>query len=544
MRHSRRYLSLIAGLCLLFSAQLLAAETDYPALQQLFKEWREFQKPQLVNGVPDYSARAMKTQHQQLKTWQKRLAAFDISTWTTPQKVDYNLVRAEMHGLDFDHRVLRPWARAPWFYAVIFGSESDTPLHEGPHVYDAIELWEYKFPLSAGDAAKIKQKLDVTEAFHAAAKANLTEDDQELWTLGLWRKKGESRVLESLAERVAGNHPELAASARKAKASNDAFVAWLEQRHKGMKRAKPMGVENYNWYLKHVHLSPYTWQDLVRMMERELYRSLATLRLEQHHNRKLPPLKLAATGEEQERLNNAAIDRFMAFMRDEDIFTVKDYMNLDRLRGPRTAPDPAKLDIFSNVEYRDALPMKTHMIHWVEKQRLEKEPYANPIRNTRLLYNIWDTRSEGFATAWEETMMHAGLFDDRPRARELICIMTAVRAIRGLSDLKFHSGEMNLEEAMKFIVEKAPNGWFNPKGSTLMVDMGIYAHQPSYGTTYLAGKFAFDQIIAEKSATAGDAFRFKDFMDDFFSRGVIPMSMLRWEMTGLGDQAVALGADR
>lgn len=539
---SRLAALLALGIWLCGVSPATAAERSYDDLLRFFGEWREFQKPKLINGVPDYSARAMKRQQEELKSWQQRLASFDTGGWTVPQKVDYNLIRAEMNGLDFDHRVLRPWTRSPFFYRVIFASESDTPLHEGPHVYGAIELWQYTFPLSPKDAGEIRSKLDAAPRLLNEAKNNLTEDDRDLWTLGIWSKKQESKALEALSQRVAATNPDLAASADRARAAVDEFTSWLEKRQATMKKAPPLGIENYNWYLKNVHLSPYTWQELRQMMERELYRSLASLRLERQRNRKLPELQLPKTVEELNQRNNQAIDRFITFMKNEEIFTVPAYMNLDRLRGVRTLIPKEKLDIFTNVEYRDSLPMKCHMIHWMEKQRLDKEPHPSPVRSARLLYNIWDGRSEGFATAWEEAMMNAGLFDDRPRARELIHIMAAVRAVRGLADLRFHSGELTLEEAMKYIVEKSPNGWFLPTGSTMWVDMSIYAHQPSYGTTYLAGKVAFDRLIADKSSQMGDTFRMKDFMDSFFATGVIPMSMIRWEMTGLDDEAVTIGA--
>ncbi len=44
---------------------------------------------------------------------------------TIPQQVDYHLVRAEMNGLDFDHRVLEPWANNPAFDVTVFLDESD-----------------------------------------------------------------------------------------------------------------------------------------------------------------------------------------------------------------------------------------------------------------------------------------------------------------------------------------------------------------------------------------------------------------------------------
>ena len=38
--------------------------------------------------------------------------------------MDYHLLRAEMNGLDFDHRVLQPWANNPAFYVTVVADES------------------------------------------------------------------------------------------------------------------------------------------------------------------------------------------------------------------------------------------------------------------------------------------------------------------------------------------------------------------------------------------------------------------------------------
>ena len=81
----------------------------------------------------------MAKQHQALPGLQSRLAAIDHSGWPVPQQADYHVVRAEMHGLDFDHRVLRPWANNPAFYVTIFPARAISP-REGPFVYGAVEL--------------------------------------------------------------------------------------------------------------------------------------------------------------------------------------------------------------------------------------------------------------------------------------------------------------------------------------------------------------------------------------------------------------------
>src|SRR6476661_1911107 len=74
-------------------------------LLALFAEWRTFQQPPSVDGVPQYTGAAMSAQYNKLPEFQRRLAALDPGGWCVPQQIDWYLVRAEMNGLDFDQRV-------------------------------------------------------------------------------------------------------------------------------------------------------------------------------------------------------------------------------------------------------------------------------------------------------------------------------------------------------------------------------------------------------------------------------------------------------
>jgi hypothetical protein len=60
-----------------------------------------------------------------------------------------------MNGMDFDLRVLKPWARDPSFYANVYGEDSDVPEPEGPSIHPAIDLQSYKYPLSKADQKKV-----------------------------------------------------------------------------------------------------------------------------------------------------------------------------------------------------------------------------------------------------------------------------------------------------------------------------------------------------------------------------------------------------
>ena len=112
-------------------------------------------------------------------------------------------------------------------------------------------------------------------------------------------------------------------------------------------------------------------------------------------------------------------------------------------------------------------------------------PYSSPIRKGALLYNIFITRTEGLATGWEEMMMHAGMFDARPRTRELIYILLAQRAARALGDLRMHGENASIEEAAAFTSAHTPRGWLRLDGNLVRFEQHLYLQQPGYGISYV-----------------------------------------------------------
>ncbi len=507
---------------------------DYDNLVALFEDWRAFQKPPLVDGVFDYSAAAMAKQQRELAAYQKRLAAIDTSGWPVSQRVDYHLVKAEMNGLDFDHRVRKPWVNNPAFYVMIFPEQSDTPAREGPVIHGAIELWTYKFPLTAQQAAELSAQIRAIPPALAQAKRNLTGNAKDLWTAGIRNLKDQSGDLNALADKVKGMPQTLVDDIRAARAATDAFRDWLEQEAPSKTGPSGVGVENYNWYLRNVQLMPYTWQEEVTIMRRELWRAHASLRLEEHRNRKLPQPGPVATAEEYDRRFNEAVTEYMAFLREEEIVSIRDYMDA-ALRARIGSFSPAKngrREFFAEVSYRDPVVMRTHGYHWFDLARMQHEPHPSPMRRVPLLYNIFAGRAEGLATGVEEMMMHAGLFDERPRARELIWILLAQRAARALGGLYMHSNEWTMEQAVQFASKWTPRGWLAADGDLVRFEQHLYLQQPMYGSSYIMGKIEIEQLLAERSRQLGEAFTLKRFMDELNAAGVIPVSLIRWELTG------------
>jgi hypothetical protein len=543
MRRNRFVIAVVFLAVLVFAGGSLSKEkgevvgiSKYEDLTSLFKEWRELQKPKIINGVPDYTPAAMKEQKRDLEKMKSRLVAVNYETWPISQQVDFHLVRAEMNGLEFDHRVLRPWSRNPCFYWVVAGGELDK-FQEGPDTYGLLVI--PKLPLTDKDITWLRMKLQAIPKILEQAKKNLTEEAKDLWYLGILDKKKESAILTDLAKNLSRHHPDLAPDAERAKTAVDEFRAWLEEKHSKMTAPSGIGIQNYNWYMKNVHLVPYTWEEQMAILQRELQRAWAYLKLEENKNRDVPQLERAPSKEVYQKRFQQACDYIMEFYRKEGIFTVPDYVHLDPNPGGGWSfiPPEETLDFFTNIEYRDSLPMRCHDHHTIDDLREEHDQRYRPIRGNVLLSNIWAFRAEGLATGNEEMMMHAGLFDKRsPRVRELIYTLLANRAARAIGGMKMHSNEFTLEDAVKFAIEWTPRGWLPKDQDTVWFDEKLYLHQPGYGASYVIGKIQLDKLLADRAHQLGDKFSIKQCLDEFFSSGMIPIALTRWEMTGLEDE--------
>ena len=503
----------------------------YEDLLAFFREWRSFQKPKLVDGVPDYTASAMDAQRRGLEDFRKRLASIDAAGWPIPQQVDYAIVRAELAGLDFDHRVLKLWANNPAFYVTVFPEESDQPAREGPFAYGGVELWTYRFPLIAEAAEQIDAGIRAIPGLLAQAKTNLTGNGRDLWIYGAKSIRQQSADLAQLATRVGGGQGSLKADIEKARQATDDFAAWLESKTTSKTGPSGIGIENYDWYLKNVQLVPYTWRDEVAIMGRELARSHALLAMEEQKNAKLPAQAPVASAEEYSRRFPAAVAEYMAFLREHEILEVRDFME-PALLARIGSFHPGPREFFGEVDYRDPEVMRTHGYHWFDKAWMARLPHASPIRRGALLYNIFNTRTEGHATGWEELMMQAGMFDARPRSRELVYILVAERAARALGELRMHANAMTLEQASSFACVNTPRGWLRMDGNLVRSEQHLYLQQPGYGTSYLIGKIEIEKLLAERKRQLGQAFTMKRFMEEFNAAGLIPTSLLRWELTG------------
>ncbi len=506
--------------------------TSYQALLTLFTDWRVFERPDSLNGAPDYTVEAMRIKHQQLQSYQDRLSTFDISHWPVEQQVDYHLVRAEMNGLDFNIRVLRPWQRDPAFYTSIWTYQSDTPAHEGPTHAAIIELWTYSFPLSVEAEAKLTAELQSIPPLLQQARINLTGNARDLWVAGIKNITDQASDLQQLAEQTSSAGNAFQVALKHAQHATGQFAEWLQQQATSKTGPSGVGKQHYTWYLQNVHLVPLSWEEEVTLLKRELDRAHASLRLEEHRNRNLPPLKAISSEEEYAVRADQSVTQYISFLRDQDILPVRDYMDpAIRVRTGEFVPEETRNFFWTAVHF-EPMTLWTHFYHWFDLARMQVEPHPSPIRRGPSLYNIFDSRAEGLATGVEEMMMQAGLYDDNPRAREIVYIMLAQRAARGLGSLYAQANIFSMQQARDFHVEWTPRGWMRDDLDLLGFEQQLYLRQPGYGTSYITGKYLIERLLAERGKQLEPAFKLSDFYAEIDAAGVIPVALLHWQLTG------------
>ena len=521
------------------------AKASYDALLDLFEEFRESLKPALVDGVPDFTASTMAAQYRSLKDLQRRLAALDLSDWSVEEQVDYHVVRAEMNAVEFDHRVLRPWARDPGFYNLTDGIYPRLLVHHSRSLADW-GLIEPEVPLTHAGVVDFRTRLQVVPKLFAQARENLTAAAGELAAIAIRVKEKDIELLQRLRTALAEHHPTLVPDVVVAIAATEEFRDWLLANQNRMTAPAGIGKENYTWWMKNVHLIPYTWDQIRAMAQADYDRAIAFLKLEENRNRGEPDFHLTSSKEENTRRQEEAVTKLIRFLREEELLTLPDGLApLPREQYPRVWGVSAYLrendrGFFEETNDREPMTNVAHVFfghYYVGGRKIWYQASdTRPIRGRIRLYDLHEARSEALAFGIEEWLLQAGLFDDRPRAREVTYIWLAFRAIRALADLRMHSHEYTLEDARLSIAEGIPHGWAEPDSDAVWWDTEETLRAPGHSTNYVVGRNMIQGLMAARARQLGADFTLQRFFDEFMSAGIVPIALTHWELTGIEDQ--------
>jgi uncharacterized protein (DUF885 family) len=128
---------------------------------------------------------------------------------------------------------------------------------------------------------------------------------------------------------------------------------------------------------------------------------------------------------------------------------------------------------------------------------------------------------EGWGMYSEQLMREQG-FDDAPNFRLNMYTDAIWRACRIILDIRMHRGEVDVEEAVRFLVEETSFEEPNARA-----EVNRYTYTPTYQLSYLLGKVLLLQLRADEQRRLGKAFSLKAFHDTLLRNGSLPISFHR-----------------
>lgn len=537
-------------------------------LMAIAEEVRALRALSVTKGTVQDFAATVAGQKAELPGVRQRLGAISTEGWSVHSKVDYLLLRSELDALEFNLRVWRPTTRNPSFYVNAAINAVGRHLTGGRYMRGDI------MPYSKQRAQAILQALTNTELILAQGRQNLTEIVPELADValehpggGYYTEGGQLKFIERNYETWARltsehfPHPEsdqLVPAAAKAARALKVFGEWLEENRGQMTGSSAIGLKAVDWYTRHVMLMPYTTAQLRLLADTERARALSFFQFESHKNRYVPTIAPAKDYKQYLAWDDeTALSVRRWYVEDQEILSDRDYIEDVRSEeglylmpfGLIAFPKEAKPGIkrillvpadhwravHSNMGFRtDPGVLHGHEYwpgHYYEGEVQRRNPC--PIRPG----HRDGAHSQGWCNYHEELPVHLDFpFVRGPRARELVYINNLQRAERILLGLEVLSGALAPRAAMAKMQQTVP-----PLGPGLGVRPeeafeeieGIIQRGLDHGMT---GRLQIFKLLADRRMQMKDTFDFREFHDQVISMGSVPLSLLRWELTGLDDE--------
>jgi uncharacterized protein (DUF885 family) len=529
------------------------------ALEQFaaeFWNWRARYQPFSTDDIPrlehaagerDWSAGSIAKQKVQLAEVETQWKKLDRAGWTVSEKVDDRLMGSALARVRWELDLNRRWERDPTFYL----DQTLTALLESlvqPPPFDAARSHEIvarmqQIPkiLSDGEANLHAVRPFAQLAINSLAqiRPELQEVDREL-----------APMLHQGALQSGNVSAEFHAATEKAIVALEAYRAWLHDRLAQMPENAAVGRRNYEFFLSHVALIPYTPEQLLAISRQEWERAVTFEQIEKQRNQGLTELKLAANIDEQIRTSERDELAIRDFLEKKGIVTVSPEIGHYTIRlmpgyvnalsgfgetddflhatGVRWLNEPSPtLGYFWLATAKDPRPDMVHEgVPGHYFQMAWSRAHDDPIR--RHYYDSGPNEGLGFYA--EEMMLQAGLFDDSPRSREIIYNFMRLRALRVEVDVRLALGTFTIGQAADYLAHYVPMDQ-----KTAEEEAAGFAVGPGQAISYQIGKVQIMRFLADARLKRGDGFNLRAFDNYLWKNGNVPIVLLRWEYLGLDD---------
>jgi hypothetical protein len=494
--------------------------------------------------VPDFSADAVARYRRELSGFEQRLAGIDPGE-DRAAAVDARLLRSALARVRWELDVLRIWQRQPGFYV-------DQTLG---CVFDLLTPLDVDAARLADVARHLAATPDVLDVGRANLAGHAVREFAQLTVDALASVEGDvAATVGALCDlRPPGwsdaDNDRLAAAGREAGRALGAFRDDLAGALPQMAPARPVGPEDFGWFLREVAVLPHTPQELLEIGRREAERA-AALELLERHRTGIPaghrPTPRFATGAEQAAAEAEAEGTVRRFYEERGLLTqpgtlrhyrthpIPDHLapiawlgTADDLTGPDRLdrdgsaffpPPGPDLPYFYAANAADP---RAGIIH----EGAHYQQLALSWRHPRLIRRHYydSTANEGIAFYNEELMLASGLFEDAPETRVVVCNFMRLRALRVVVDVQLALGEIGIEEAGRLLESEVPMD-----RETALEEAAFFASTPGQAMTYQVGKTQILGFLAD--ASRRDGFTLRGFHDRLWLEGNVPIALQRWEL--------------
>jgi uncharacterized protein (DUF885 family) len=496
------------------------------------------------NRLTDYSAAKIAERAQHVRKLLDQVRAMPAAKWAKDERIDWMLFRAQLEGFDFGNRVLQ-------------SEKTDPQVYVGECSNGIFSLLKKEYDTPRNRALAATSRLKQMPAMLGQGERNLKKPVKLYAKLAIDSARAIDPLfkdsLMTLARDLAPNERDDLVKARDAAlVAIHGFADRLEKRLPMMAAFVPMGVANYNYYLKHILLLPLDAAQVEMLGRAELarYRALESLLPDPSladpnpsRSQNIPPdqasfLK-AYESREQEMIN---------FLKEHKLVTVPDYLGRFEIRQLPEAFKPTSPGGFMNPPgVYDKDPTGFYFIPTYNPQSKNfyiraaiEDPrpilghegipghfmqlsIANHLPNEIRRQHGDGVFIEGWALYGEEMLMRTGLYPDNSAAQGQILRLSRYRSARIGVDVNLHTGKWSFEQAAQYFMEAGGLDREAAEGEAAGA-----ASSPTQKISYIVGKWQIMNLLGRYRDKAGANFRLGQFHDDLIKNGSLPLSIVEW----------------
>ncbi len=527
-------------------------------LAERFWAWRARQQPRTRDDIPrlDRPARWLPEvdpalagrRREELGAFQAELGR--IRPDQVPDRVDYRLLRSAMARVVWESDILRVRCIPRFWIDQALGPVFDALLRPG---------------VDAARIAEVVRLLRAVPATLSYARDALAQPAREFAELAVAELDGIAERIAACTQaltRIARIDPAAAAELSSAAAESGAalhqFGERLAAQIASLPPARPVGRQQYEWFLREVACVPLTVDEIAGIGRREYERAVWLELLHATRNQGVPAPALPADAGQQVRAHARSEEAVRRFYAGRGLLSqpewLRHYLTLplpaylaplaflgvtDDLTGPHrltedgvsyVPPPGPDLAYFRAANARD---QRAGILH----EGVHYQQLALAWRNLRpVRRHYYDSgANEGIAFYNEEMMLVSGLLDDAPHTRTAVCNFMRLRALRVSVDIGLATGGLSIAGAAGDLASRVPMD-----GATAREEAAFFAETPGQALTYQIGKTQLIGLIADAVRLRGADLDLQWLHDQVWVNGNVPIALLRWELLGLTDELAAL----